>query len=195
MTVRCSVYCGASLDGFIARADGDIEWLHRPEYSTSEKAGLSYEAFICTVDTLVMGRNTFEKVLTFKEWPYEIPVVVLSTRTLDVPRHLREKVRLKASSPQELVDQLASEGRRHLYVDGGITIQRFLQARLIHEITVTYIPVLLGGGISLFGSTGIETPLKLLEATPFSNGFVQVRYKVENAAQPAVPADAAAPRG
>lgn len=189
MTIKCSIYCGASLDGFIARPDGDIEWLHRSEYSTSEKAGLSYEAFISTVDTLVMGRNTFEKVLTFAQWPYEVPVVVLSTRTIDIPPHLEGKVRQKASPPLELVEELAGEGKRHLYVDGGITIQRFLQARLIHEITVTYLPILLGAGISLFGSTGIETPLKLLEVTPFSNGLVQVRYQVENAVQPAHAAD------
>ncbi|MBS3967017.1 MAG: dihydrofolate reductase family protein [Truepera sp.] len=186
MTIKCSVYCGTSLDGFLARPDGDIEWLQSERFMP-EKAGLSYEAFIATVDTLVMGRNTFEKVLTFKEWPYAVPVVVLTTRTIEIPSHLRGKVRLKASPPQELVQQLASEGMRHLYVDGGITIQHFLQARLIHEITVTFIPVLLGAGISLFGSTNIEAPLKLLETTPFSNGFVQVRYTVENAAQPALP--------
>ncbi len=189
MTIKCSVYCGTSLDGFIARQDGDIEWLQRPEYATSEETGLSYDAFIASVDTLVMGRHTFEKVLTFKEWPYEVPVVVLSTTAREVPTHLKRKVRVAASSPEDIVKQLAAEGKRHLYVDGGITIQRFLQARLIHEITVTFLPVVLGAGIPLFGSTGVETRLKLLEATSSGNGFVQVRYAVENAAQQTVPAE------
>jgi dihydrofolate reductase len=190
MNIKCSVYVGASVDGFIARPDGDLEWLHRAEYSTSEKGGLSYETFISTVDALVMGRNTFEKVLTFKEWPYEqTPVVVLSTRALGVPERLRGKVRVESCPPTELVARLASEGAKHLYIDGGVTIQRFLQARLIDEITVTHIPILLGAGISLFGSTAIELPLRLLESTAFSNGFVQVRYKVQDAAQQQVPAD------
>jgi dihydrofolate reductase len=193
--IKCSVYCGASLDGFIAKPDGDIEWLHRPEYATAESTGLSYEEFISSVDMLIMGRHTFEKVLTFKEWPYNVPVVVLSTTLRDVPNRLLQKVKLKAGSPDEIVQQLASEGQRHLYIDGGATIRRFLQARLIHEITVTYLPVLLGAGIPLFGSTDTEAPLKLLQATSSDNGFVQVRYKVENAAQPRLAADAASPRG
>jgi dihydrofolate reductase len=189
MTMKCSVYCGASLDGFIAGPGGDIEWLHRPEYSDPVDAGLTYEAFISTVDVLVMGRNTFEKAMSFGRWPYQVPVVVLSTQALEVPANLRDKVSVMDASPPEIVAQLAAQGARHLYVDGGITIQRFLQARLIHEITVTYIPLLLGAGISLFGSTGIESPLKLLEATAFANGFVQVRYSVESAVQPVLPED------
>jgi dihydrofolate reductase len=189
MTMKCSVYCGASLDGFIAGPGGDIEWLHRPEYSHTEQAGLTYDAFITTVDTIVMGRNTFDIALSFDRWPYQLPVIVLSSRSVDVPDHLRGKVRIKSAHPRDLVAELAAEGARHLYVDGGITIQRFLQARLIHEITVTYLPILLGAGIPLFGSTGVETPLKLIEVTAFQNGFVQVRYSVQNAVQPALPQD------
>ncbi len=191
MTIKCSIYCGASLDGFIARPDGDIEWLHRPEYATAEATGLTYEEFISSVDALVMGRHTFEKVLTFRDWPYEVPVVVLSTTLQDLPDHLQGKVTLKAGSPKDIVQELANHGYQHLYIDGGVTIQRFLQERLIHEITVTFLPILLGAGISLFGAINVEMPLKLLQATSSSNGFVQVRYRVENAARQVVPADAA----
>ena len=155
MNITCSIYVGASVDGFIAGPDGDIDWLHRPEYSTSETGGLSYEAFMASVDTLIMGRHTYEKALTFEKWPYEqTPVVVLSTRALNVPKYLKGKVRVESCPPTELVARLASEGAGHLYIDGGVTIQRFLRARLIDEITVTYIPILLGTGIPLFGSTG-----------------------------------------
>ncbi|MFQ6676031.1 MAG: dihydrofolate reductase family protein [Fidelibacterota bacterium] len=104
--------------------------------------GLSYDDFISTVDALVMGRNTFDKVLSFGRWPYEgIPVVVLSSRELDIPPHLKGAARAESGTPAELVSMLESEGRQHLYIDGGVTIQRFLQAGLIHEITITRIPV------------------------------------------------------
>ncbi|WP_376795470.1 dihydrofolate reductase family protein [Thermogemmatispora sp.] len=177
MTIKCSVYCGASLDGFIAGHGGDIEWLHRPEYDDAGMTGLTYDRFIASVDAIIMGRHTFEKLLTFNAWPYKVPVIVLSTSLKDLPEHVRGKARLMVGSPEEIVRQLASEGHRHLYVDGGITIQRFLRARLIHEITITYLPVLLGEGIPLFGSVGIETRLKLLEAVSYKD-FVQLRYQV-----------------
>jgi dihydrofolate reductase len=179
MTIKCSVYIAVSVDGFIARPDGDIEWLHKPEYSPSAFDGLGYDDFISTVDTIVMGRNTFEKALSFGEWPYkEMPVLVLSSRPLEIPLQLEGKVRVDSGRPEDIVARLQSEGKRHLYVDGGATIQRFLQAGLIHEITITLIPVLLGGGIPLFGSSGDEVPLQLIAATSSGNGFVQIRYAV-----------------
>ena len=180
MDIKCSVYIATSVDGFIAKSDGDIDWLQRPEYAASEMAGLRYDDFIATVDTLVMGRNTFEKALSFSRWPYEgILVVVLTSREMIVPEPLQGKVSVKSGAPAQIVSQLASEGKTHLYIDGGITIQRFLEARLIHEITITRIPILLGGGIPLFGLTGIEQPLRLIEAVASENGFVQVRYEVQ----------------
>jgi dihydrofolate reductase len=183
MSIKCSVYIATSVDGFIAKPNGDIEWLHRSEYSGAVLEGLCYDDFISTVDALVMGRNTFEKVLSFGSWPYEgTPVIVLSSRELDIPQHLKGVVRAESGSPTELVSMLESEGRQHLYIDGGATIQRFLQARLIHEITITRIPVLLGAGIPLFGSLGIEVPLRLVAATSSDNGFVQVRYEVTSSA-------------
>ena len=179
MTTKCSVYCGASLDGFIAGLGGDIEWLHRPEFADASVTGVTYDQFIASVDAIVMGRHTFEKLLTFNVWPYKLPVVVLATSLRDLPEHVRGKARLMAGSPEEVVQRLASEGRRHLYVDGGTTIQRFIRARLINEITVTYLPVLLGGGIPLFGSIGAETRLKLLGAVSH-NDIVQLRYQLVN---------------
>lgn len=179
MKVKCSVYIAASVDGFIAKLDGDIEWLLKPEYTSTDKLGLSYEEFIATIDAIVMGRKSFEKVLTFESWYYEgTPVVVLSSRTVTIPDHLHGKVTIENGSPKELVSRLASQGKTHLYVDGGVTIQRFLQARLIDEITITQIPVLLGSGIPLFGSIGVEVSLSHLETTSSKNGFVQTRYRV-----------------
>ncbi len=183
MSINCSVYIAASFDGFIARPDGDIEWLHNPEYESPDKFGLSYDEFIATVDTLVMGRNTFEKVLSFSPWPYQgVPVLVLSSQGVEIPAHLKEAVRVDAGKPEEIVSRLESEGKKHLYIDGGVTIQRFLQAKLISDITVTQIPILLGRGLPLFGSIEFEIPLKHLESTSSSNGFVQSRYQVAYAA-------------
>ena len=177
--MKCSVYIGASVDGYIAKSNGDIDWLLRPEYSTAGLKGLTYEQFISTVDAIVLGRHSFEKILSFSNWYYEgTPVVVLTSRELTIPDHLSGKVRVMSGPPEDIVSQLTSAGKRHLYIDGGVTIQRFLEARLITEITITRIPILLGSGIPLFGSTGSEQTLRLIEATTSENGFVQERYEV-----------------
>lgn len=179
MDVKCSAYIATSVDGFIAGPGGDIAWLLRPEYATSAMSGLAYDDFIATVDAIVMGRNTFEKVVSMGYWDYrDLPVVVLTSRELAIPPHLAGTVRVDAGTPGDVVARLADAGKRHLYVDGGQTIQRFLRAGLIDELTITRIPLLLGGGISLFGELGVEIPLRLVEATPSQNGFVQERYEV-----------------
>ena len=179
MKTKCTVYIAASADGFIAKPGGDIKWLDRPEYAATEMSGLRYEQYIATVDAIVMGRHSFEKVLKFSSWPYDVTlVVVLSTKMSAAPDHLKDTVRMLAGPPQQIVSQLASEGKSHLYIDGGVTIQRFLEAKLIDEITITRIPILLGRGIPLFSSTGIEQPLRLIEAVASPNGFVQERYAV-----------------
>ncbi|WP_454878091.1 dihydrofolate reductase family protein [Serratia inhibens] len=177
--MKCSVYIATSVDGFIARTDGDIDWLLRPEYAVSLLNGLSFEAFIADVDALVMGRNTYEKVSVFPEWPYgALPVIVLSSRALDIPPHLQNRVRRLTGDPEAIVTRLANEGCRHLYIDGGNCVQRFLQAGLINELTITRVPLLLGSGIPLFGAVGAEQQLRLIAATHSDNGFVQERYAV-----------------
>lgn len=184
MKVKCSVYIAASVDGFIARSDGGIDWLHRPEYSASNMECLPYDEFISTVDAIVMGRHTFEVVLAFGDWPYEgLPVVVLSSRTLEIPPALRGKAWVDSGEPAQVVARLGVAGKRHLYIDGGVTIQRFLRANLIDEIIITRIPILLGGGVPLFGSIGAEIPLRLVFALSSPNGFVQVRYNVNPPAE------------
>lgn len=153
MRIKCSVFIAASIDGFIARPDGDIEWLHRPEYESSGLNGITYESFIATIDGLVMGRKTLEKVLSFPEWPYEgTPVIALSHKTLEIPAHLQGKVEVLAADVSTLVDQLAERGMKHLYIDGGQTIQAFLEAGLLSELIITRIPILLGQGGSLVQS-------------------------------------------
>lgn len=180
MGIKCSVFIAASIDGFIARPDGDIEWLHRPEYEGSGLNGITYESFIATVDALVMGRKTLEKVLSFPEWPYEgTPVIALSHKTLEIPVHLQAKVEVLAADVSTLVELLAERGMKHLYIDGGQTIQAFLDAGLLNELIITRIPILLGQGVPLFSQTGREYDLRHIDTCASDNGFVQSRYAVE----------------
>lgn len=180
MGIKCSVFIATSVDGYIAGPKGDISWLENPDYASTKPPGLSYDDFISTVDGIVMGRNTFEKVLTFGSWPYEkTPVFVLTSRKLKIPDHLNGKVYIESGPPTEVAERLARKSKKHLYIDGGVTIQRFLNSGLIDELTITIIPVLLGEGIPLF-SKSIPNQLRLMDTKSASNGFVQIRYRVNN---------------
>ena len=179
MDIKCSVFIAASVDGFIARPDGDIGWLHKPEYETAELNGVTYESFIATVDALVMGRKTLEKVLSFPEWPYEgTPVIALSRQRLELPENLEGKVEVMAGDVTSLVVALAERGMKHLYIDGGQTVQAFLEAGLVDELIITRIPVLLGQGIPLFSQVGSEHGLRHVGTQVSDNGFVQSRYQL-----------------
>ena len=173
-TIQASVFVGTSLDGFIARANGDFDFL--PPGGGEEHG---YTEFIATVDTLVIGRNTYEKVLTFDEWPYgDKPVVVLSSRPIDLPRTAAAVVERMTGSPRDIVARLATRGTKHLYVDGGITIQRFLEAGLIQRLIITRVPVLIGTGIPLFGPLARDIRLQHVATRQYASGLVQSEYIV-----------------
>jgi dihydrofolate reductase len=172
MTV--SVFVGTSLDGFIARTNGDLDWL--PE-GGGEPHG--YDEFIASVDALVIGRKTFEKVLTFGAWPYgEKRVVVLSSRPIDLSAARGGVVEQMGGPPAEIVSRLAARGIQHLYVDGGITIQRFLQAGLIHRLIITRVPVLIGEGVPLFGTLQRDIRLRHVATRQYPSGLVTSEYAV-----------------
>ncbi len=180
MRAKVSVYIATSLDGFIARTNGDIDWLTAGNDPGDEDYG--YKVFMSSVDVLVMGKHTFEKVLTFGEWPYAGKrVVVLSTGSPEVPAPLAETVKVLSLAPADLVERLSGEGATHLYVDGGITIQRFLAAGQIDELTLTRIPLLLGQGLPLFGPLEKDVGLTHIATRAFDNGFVQSKYRVARA--------------
>jgi dihydrofolate reductase len=132
-----------------------------------------------TVDTIVLGRNTFELVLTFGTWPYSGKrVVVLSSRPNAVPPHLADDVEWLSLPPRHLVHRLAAQGAAHLYVDGGKTIQGFLNAGLIDELIITRVPILIGTGVPLFGALNHDIRLTHIATRQFENGFVQSKYRV-----------------
>tara|TARA_B100001939_G_scaffold342892_1_gene354675 strand:- start:9242 stop:9811 length:570 start_codon:yes stop_codon:yes gene_type:complete len=182
VSVTCSVFIATSLDGFIARRNGDLDWLPGSDGET-EGENYGFNEFFASIDTLVMGRKTYELALTFKEWPYRGKnVIVLSSGFPKEPKSLSEGVKGTSSSLTELIQILALSGSEHVYVDGGKTIQGFLQAGLIRDMTITRIPVLIGEGIPLFGPSAHDIKLQHVSTRSYENGFVQSKYKVANAA-------------
>ncbi|MGA7748602.1 MAG: dihydrofolate reductase family protein, partial [Gallionella sp.] len=177
MTIRALVFIATSLDGFIAREDGSLDWLPAP--SSEEDYG--YTEFMARVDVLVMGRKTYETALGFGEWPYSGKRVVVLSSTLaagDIPSSLHGKVEIDAGPLPELVQRLEAEGHKGIYVDGGKTIQSFLNAGLIDEIIITRIPILLGSGIPLFDDLAHDIHLQHLGTKNYASGFVQNHYRV-----------------
>jgi dihydrofolate reductase len=177
---RGRVFVGVSLDGYLARRDSDLGWLTDPPPGidhariTSAPPALDYDTFIADVDHLVMGRGTYDKVLTFGQWPYDgRQVVVLST---SLPRDADPRVTV-ASGVDEAVRVLDARGAREVYVDGGRVVQAFLRAGLVDELTVSHAPVLLGDGISLFGSLPGDVRLRLRGAHA-GDGMTHATYDV-----------------
>lgn len=178
MATKASVYIAASLDGYIARSDGSLDWLLS---LTTPDDHDSFAQFMANIDAVVMGRGTFETVLAMGEWPFAGKrVVVLGTTlsTQDIPAPLRDAVELHAGPPASLVQHLAAVGSPRLYVDGGKTIRSFLREGLIDEITINHVPVLLGSGIPLFGDLPADIKLRHMATQTFAVGFVRSRYEV-----------------
>jgi dihydrofolate reductase len=172
--VKASVFIATSLDGFIAREDGGLDWLPA---DGGEPHG--YTEFIATVDALVIGRKTLETVLAFDAWPYGTkPVVVLSTTLSAVTVPDGAVCEVMAGTPREILARLAHRGMKHLYIDGGVTIQGFLEAGLIQRLIVTRIPVLLGRGIPLFGPLSHDIRLEHVGTRSFPSGMVQSEYLI-----------------
>jgi dihydrofolate reductase len=179
MSVTASVFIATSLDGFIARPNGSIDWLEEANTLIPEDEDCGYAAFMAHIDVLVMGRNTFDQVAAFDPWPYgDKPVVVLSHRPLALPAHLSGRVTHSSETPAALLPRLSNQGVRRVYVDGGITIQRFLAAGMIDDLTITLIPRLLGQGRPLFGPLAGDVKLQLVGSKRYAFGFVQLQYRV-----------------
>ncbi len=177
--MKTSVFVGVSVDGFIARPKGELDFL---DAGGDEPHG--YDEFIATVDTIVMGRKTFETVLGFSTWPYgPRPVVALSGRPLELATAASRGGRVEQMSgpPADIVATLADRGVQHVYVDGGITIQGFLREGLVNRLVITRVPVLIGSGIPLFGTLSRDVLLRHVATKTFRGGLVQSEYEVTTA--------------
>jgi dihydrofolate reductase len=171
------VFIATSLDGYIARPDGDIGWLHQRDAADEDHG---YDDFIADKDMIVMGRGTYEKVCTFEPWPYDRSVVVLSRQLAGtpVPAALEGKVSFSDLAPREALRLLGEQGVRRVYVDGGQLIQSFLREGLVEDMVVTTVPVLIGAGRPLFGALERDLDLALQASRSFPSGLVQSTYRV-----------------
>ena len=174
--MKTIVYIGTSLDGFIARTDGDFDWLTQ---FANEDAIHAYKEFMNRVDAIVIGRGTFEKILTFPSWPYEKKAFVLSTTLKQLPDTLRDKATLLSMKPKDLLSYLSGMGFSSIYVDGGKVIQGFLKEDLIDDLIISKVPVLIGNGIPLFGFLGDDLQFKHIRTEVQTNGLVRSYYKRE----------------
>ena len=171
-----TIYIATSIDGFIAKKDGGIDWLNDIPNPTGSDYG--YYDFMKRIDAIVIGRNTYELVLTFGDkWIYTKPVFVLSITLRSLPEKLTGKAELISGDPASIVKELNSRNYNNLYIDGGKTIQGFLKQDLIDEMIITRIPILLGGGIPLFGELAKEQKFEHIKTDVYDNMLVKSYYK------------------
>lgn len=174
--MKASVFIGTSVDGFIARPNGSFDFLPA---DGGEPHG--YQEFFASVDALVIGRKTYETVEAFPEWPYgDKQVFVLSSQPLNFLKLRGARIEQMSGDPAEIARKLESRGIRHIYVDGGITIQQFLRAGLIQRLVITRVPVLIGQGIPLFGAIPKDILLKHVATQTYASGMVKTEYEVIN---------------
>ena len=178
--MKLSVFCGVSVDGFLARPDDALDFLQ-----TGEQAPHGFKEFLASVDVVVIGRRTFEVVLKLGHLAIygKKPMVVLSSRPLDFPSVEGGVAERMSGEPAEIVKQLKARGFQHAYVDGGITVQRFLVAGLIDRLVLTRVPVLIGAGIPLFGPLPRDISLRHIATRVYNRGSVQSEYGIGVEAQ------------
>jgi dihydrofolate reductase len=186
--MKLCAFLATSLDGFIARSNGDIDWLEQANTLVPSGEDCGFSNFFNSVDCLVIGRKSFEKVLTFKEWPYgSKQVFVMSKKGIQIPPHLSATVHTTNLSPEDLQSQLSRLGYKKIYVDGGEIVRLFLYSGILDEITITRIPVIIHSGVPLFKSSAdTHDPLfkdfwlELLDHHSWPFGFIQEVWRIKS---------------
>lgn len=179
MIMTNTVYIGCSIDGFIARKDGSVDFLDNVD-PPPEGEDYGWNDFFGPLDALVMGRNTYDVVLDFKVWHYnKKKVMVLTNREIEIPDFIKGDVFPFKGTPQEAIKHLANLGCKNLYIDGGKVIQDFLNANLVDRMVITYVPILIGDGIRLFDNLKIEQKFKLEKVSHFETGLVSLDYRLK----------------
>lgn len=169
---KISVYIATSIDGYIARKDGNLDWL---QYGHIGDEDYGFKKFINSVDALILGRNTYQVVSAFDEWPYKGKRVIVLSHTLN---EVREEAELFSGKLTDLLSKLHSENITHVWVDGGITASKFLEAGLVDELTISIIAMVLGFGVPLFSVMNKEHKCRLVSSQSYPSGLVQLRYEV-----------------
>lgn len=169
------VFIATSIDGYIAKPDGSIDWLF--DVPNPDGSDFGYNDFIKDIDAILMGRITFDKVLTFGKWPYDKPVFLLTNKITNVGENLKGIVEIVKGELKSVLEKLHNRGFKNLYIDGGKTISNFLNEDLIDEMIITRIPVLLGDGIPLFNKSDVELKFEHVRTEVFYNGLIQSHYK------------------
>lgn len=175
--VKVSVFIGTSLDGFIAREDGDIDWLYTANMKVTSGEDFGFKSFLESVDLIIMGRRTFEQVITLDKWQYNDTkmIVLTSSKNIEIPEKLKKTVTISnTTSPEQLIRELFDQSINHIYVDGGLVIQDFLSAGLVDEITVTIVPILIGKGKSFSRLLPKDLVLQHLKTTV----YILVLFKI-----------------
>ena len=184
--MKCSVFIATSVDGFIAKEDGSVDWLHTAgngDIDMGDQADMGMNDYMSTVDCMIMGRKCMEMIssmdLTPEQWPYgSTKIIALSNTITNAPENLYGKVEMYSGDLLTLISNLENDGYKHAYIDGGTTIQAFINLKLINELTITKAPVLLGEGKPLFGKTYKDIRLEKAETVVFPNDFIQIKYKI-----------------
>jgi dihydrofolate reductase len=173
--MKLSVFCGVSVDGFLARPDDSFDFLN-----SGEQEPHGFTEFFSSVDVIVIGRRTFEVALKLGHLALygAKPVVVLTTHPLDVSSVASRNIEQSSGNPSDIKEQLKARGFQHVYVDGGITIQRFIAAGCIGRLVITRVPVLIGSGIALFGPVSRDITLRHIETRSYTGGLVQSEYEI-----------------
>jgi len=169
---KVSIYIASSIDGYIARKDGNLDWLH---YGHAGDEDYGFKKFTSSIDAVIMGRNTYEVVAGFDEWAYKEKRVVVLSNTL---RTVRKEAEIFSGELTELLAKLHAEGIKHIWIDGGVTVSRFLEAGLVDEITISIIAMVLGSGIPLFSPMNQEHKCHLISTKSYPSGLVQLKYGV-----------------
>ena len=184
-----SVFIATSTDGYIATEDGGIEWLEaagKKDVDMGDNQDMGFNTFIESVDCMIMGRKCMDKISSFniplEHWPYaSARVIALSNTVKKAPENLHGKVEMYSGDLLELTNRLESEGFKHAYIDGGSTITSFIKLKLITHLHLTRAPVLIGGGIPLFGKFETHVVLENAEVVAYPNDFITTKYKVSYA--------------
>ena len=185
MALSTSVFVATSVDGYIARLDGSIDWLMEANAAMPPGEDCGYAAFMRTVDVVIMGRHTYDQVAGFEPWPYEgVRVVVMTSRDLVLRAGPRIMIETSNAPPRALLASLATEGCQHAYVDGGQVIRSFLAEGLIDRLTITTIPILIGSGRPLFEPRSSDLALLLVSSKVYDFGFTQSTYVTDTKARP-----------